>query len=377
MKAVHFGAGNIGRGFIGLLLHEAGYEVVFVDVDSALIAALNEAEAYTVREVGAGARNRTVTRFRAIDSAAHPDRLATELAEADVVTTAVGPAVLRFVAPAIAKSLAERDPASAKLIVMACENAINATDILREAITEHLPDGDRNLLQRAVFANTAVDRIVPGATEGLDVTVEAYHEWVIERPAFSEIAPRLPGAHFVDKLEPFIERKLFTVNTGHATIAYHGFVEGVSAMADALRVPSISGAVQRVLDETARLLIAKHGFDPSEQSAYIQRILERFANPHLPDTVERVGRSPLRKLSRNERFIAPAAQLAERGDEPRALVHAVGAALRFDVPSDDESVRLRAALAAEPPETFARDVFGIDPAHPLFDSLVEVTRQAR
>lgn len=377
MKAVHFGAGNIGRGFIGLLLHEAGFEVVFVDVDSALIAALNEAQAYTVREVGVGAREHTVTRFRALDSAAHPDRLVRELAEADIVTSAVGPTVLRFVAPAIATALAERDPSSAKLIVMACENAINATDILREAITEHLPDGDHDLLQRAVFANTAVDRIVPGPGDGLDVTVEAYFEWVIERPPFGDDTPQLPGAHFVDELEPFIERKLFTVNTGHATIAYHGFVEGVSAIVDALSVPSISSAVQRVLDETARLLVAKHGFEPREQSAYVQRILERFANPHLPDTVERVGRSPLRKLSRNERFISPAAQLAERGDEPRALVDAVGAALRFDVPSDDESVRLRAALAAEPPEAFAREVYGIGPEHPLFERLVEVTRHAR
>ena len=52
MKAVHFGAGNIGRGFVGLLLHDAGYEVVFADVADALIAQLAEADHYQVHEVG-------------------------------------------------------------------------------------------------------------------------------------------------------------------------------------------------------------------------------------------------------------------------------------------------------------------------------------
>ena len=41
MKAVHFGAGNIGRGFVGLLLHEGGYELVFSDVAAPLVDAIN------------------------------------------------------------------------------------------------------------------------------------------------------------------------------------------------------------------------------------------------------------------------------------------------------------------------------------------------
>lgn len=378
MKAVHFGAGNIGRGFIGLVLHEAGYEVVFADVSSELVGALQASDSYVVHEVGTGARDRTVDRYRAIDSGAHPNAVVEEIATADVVTTAVGPTVLRFVAPAIAEGLRQRSDDLPPLAVMACENAIDATDALLSEIAQAIPEEERErTLARAVFANTAVDRIVPGqATGSLDVTVESYFEWVIDRTPFQGGEPSIPGATYVDDLTPYIERKLFTVNTGHATIAYFGFLAGVSAMADALDIPAVGAAVRAVLDETKQLLVAKHGVDPGEQQDYIDRILARFANPHLPDTVDRVGRQPLRKLSRHERFIGPAAELAERGIAPAALLDAVGAALRFDLPDDEQSVQLRADLAAKPAEEFTREVYGIEAGHPLFDALVAVTQKA-
>jgi len=371
MKAVHFGAGNIGRGFVGLLLHQGGYELVFSDVAAALVDAINAADEYTVHEVGDGGADTVVTGFRAINSAEDPEGLIAEIADADVVTTAVGPTVLRFVAAPILDALRRRDAQAAPLQVMACENAIGATDLLRQEIIARAGEDWGALAGRAVFANTAVDRIVPGQPEGagIDVTVEPFFEWAIERGPFGENPPRIPGAHFVDDLAPYIERKLFTVNTGHAATAYLGAQAGYERIADALADDAISAAVAAALEETSALLAVKHGLDPAELAEYRATILRRFANPALPDTVWRVGRQPLRKLSRHERFIGPAAEAVEAGLSAEALLVAISAALAFDDPADEQSVELQRRLRAEDPGLLALEVTGLEEQHPLLPAV--------
>ena len=364
--AVHFGAGNIGRGFVGLILHNAGYEVVFADVSAPLIDALAAGSSYRVREVGVGAKTSTVHNYRALNSATNEREVVAEIASAHVVTTAVGPNILRFVAPLIASALGARKPGLPPLVVMACENAINATTALREHVVEHLDDPF--LASRAIFANTAVDRIVPAQPEGsgLDVTVEAFFEWAIEKGPFADSIPSIPEAHFVEDLAPYIERKLFTVNTGHATTAYHGMLAGASSISEAIRIPEVLFEVRAVLAETKELLVAKHEFEPAVQQHYIDMNLERFANEELTDSVERVGRQPLRKLSRHERFTGPAAELVDRGLGADAIVRAMGAAMRFDVPDDPQSVELQELLRASSPPGFVLEVTGLEPSHPLF-----------
>lgn len=371
MKAVHFGAGNIGRGFVGLLLHQGGYELVFSDVAAGLVDAINAADSYTVHEVGEGGADTVVTGFRAINSAEDPQGLIAEIADADVLTTAVGPTVLRFVAAPIVDALRRRDPASAPLQVMACENAIGATDLLKQEIIARAGEDWGGLAGRAVFANTAVDRIVPGQPEdgGIDVTVEPFFEWAIERGPFGENPPHIPGAHFVDDLAPYIERKLFTVNTGHATTAYLGAQAGIERISDALADQAIAAQVAAALEETSALLAAKHGLDPAELAEYRATILRRFANPALPDTVWRVGRQPLRKLSRHERFIGPAAEAAENGLSVHALLVAVGAALAFDDPADEQSVELQKRLRTDDATALAAEVTGLEAQHPLFPAV--------
>ncbi|WP_285725479.1 mannitol-1-phosphate 5-dehydrogenase [Psychromicrobium xiongbiense] len=368
MKAVHFGAGNIGRGFVGLLLHEAGYEVVFADVAAELISQLAAASSYEVHEVGEEGSVKTVSGFRALNSATEEAAVVAEIATADVVTTAVGPHILKFVAPVIARGLAERAPSLPPLQVMACENAINATDLLHREVLAAW-DGDAAALDaRAVFANTAVDRIVPAQApgQGLDVTVETFYEWVIDRTPFQGNPPVIPGATFVDDLSPYIERKLFTVNTGHASAAYFGYAAGLEKISDAMADAEVAAKVRAVLDETKRLLVEKHEFPEAEQEAYVQKILSRFNNPYLPDTVNRVGRAPLRKLSRHERFIGPAAERAERGMASEALSTAIAAALRFDDPADSEATELTRLLATLDAAEATETITGLTPEHPLF-----------
>ncbi len=368
MRAVHFGAGNIGRGFVGLLLHEGGYELVFSDVAAPLVDAINAVDSYTVHEVGDGGRDIVVTGFRAINSAEHADDVIDQVAGANVVTTAVGPTVLKFVAPLILSGLALRDPSSPPLQIMACENAINATDLLRDEIRERAGDAWEAISGRAVFANTAVDRIVPAQPEGggVDVTVEPFYEWAIERPPFGDDPPNIPGAHFVDDLAPYIERKLFTVNTGHATTAYFGAEAGVEKISDALADPGIAAKVAATLEETSELLAVKHELDPAHLESYRETILNRFRNPALPDTVWRVGRQPLRKLSRHERFVGPAAEAAERGLSVDALVGAMGAALTFDDQEDPQAVDMQRMLRELDSAAFTAEVTGLEPEHPLF-----------
>jgi mannitol-1-phosphate 5-dehydrogenase len=333
-----------------------------------LVEAINAASQYTVHAVGEGGGDTVVTGFRAINSATDAAALVDEIATADVVTTAVGPTILRFVAPHIVAGLGLRAPSLAPLQVMACENAIGATDTLRDEMAAAAGEGWEAVSARAVFANTAVDRIVPAQAPGggIDVTVEPFYEWAIERAPFGDTPPRIPGAHFVDDLTPYIERKLFTVNTGHATTAYFGAQAGVEKISDALADPVIAERVEEALRETSHLLIQKHELDPETQHAYRATILRRFRNPALPDTVWRVGRQPLRKLSRHERFVGPAAEALERNLPVDGLVAAMAAALAFDDPEDAQSVDLQRMLRDQPAAEVTAAITGLEPQHPLF-----------
>ncbi|ALA54206.1 mannitol-1-phosphate 5-dehydrogenase [Shouchella clausii] len=369
MKAVHFGAGNIGRGFIGALLVDAGYEVTFVDVNEKIIDALNERNEYKVTVAGERKETETVTNVRGINSKTNEKEAIDAIAEADIVTTAVGPTVLPYIAKTIAQGLKQRT-ASKPVNMIACENAIRATSQLKKDVLSHLSEEETTaLLKDAGFADAAVDRIVPNVQSDdiLHVTVEPFFEWVVEKPALKGDAVQLGKAVLVEDLAPYIERKLFTVNTGHAVAAYVGYRKGKKTIKEALADDYIKHRVRGALNETKAMLVEEYQFDAEAHEDYIDKILLRFQNPHLEDLVERVGRGPIRKLGPADRLVKPAKYLAEKGLHPESLAETIFDALHFYAEGDPESEELRALVDEKGYVDAFCEISKLEKDHPLVE----------
>ena len=374
-QAIHFGGGNIGRGFIGELLVRSGYEVTFVDVAEALVDEINARRAYDIEVVGSVPKTIHVEHVRAINSNVNLAGLLDAFVTADIVTTAIGPNLLKFIAPNIAKGLARRVATNeAPLNIIACENMVGGSTVLKNFVYEHLDDTVKDKVTRCIgFPDAAVDRIVPiqHNDDPLLVKVEPFCEWDVDRTGVVGAEPQIEGLTWVDNLEAYIERKLFSVNTGHASIAYMAYLKGIEDIASAMKDEEIVSFVRRVWAESSELLVEKFGFDREKHAAYIRTAEERFKNPHLSDAVTRVARGPKRKLGAKDRLVFPAVQLMERGRKPEALATVIAAALHFDFADDPEAVEVQSFIKENGIEKAITHFTEISAGSELFKLVVE------
>ena len=202
---------------------------------------------------------------------------------------------------------------------------------------------------------------------GHDAAFEAF-DYRAQSFGHEHAAPVLPGAMFVADLQPYIERKLFTVNTGHAALAYLGYLDGCRFIHEAMARPEIRAVATGALHESGAGLTFRHRFNRREHEDYIKKILARFANALLPDEVVRVARSPLRKLGAAERLVAPARYALAAGVQPDSLARVIAATLRFDFAGDPEAVSLQAWLRDNGPAATLTRCTGLgsdDPLHRL------------
>lgn len=374
MKAIQFGAGNIGRGFIGAVLAGAGYELVFADVVEELLSQINYRKEYVVHVSDHNSYDVTVKGVRAVNSGS--DEAVSEIVDADIITTAVGLRILKFVAPTVAKGIIARQEAGIgkPLNIIACENGLRATSQLKELVFAQLPPSAQAWAQQHVgFPDAAVDRIVPPVRceVPLDVAVEEYFEWDVERSGFCGAVPEIKGMTPVDNLLAYVERKLFTLNTGHATAAYLGKLKGISTIGDCVADPAVLEVVKGAMQQSGEALVRKFGFDREAHLAYIDKILRRFSNPYLRDECDRVGREPIRKLAPNDRLILPMMTAKSFGLPYDKLLLAIGAALRFDNPQDPQSVELLQAIKTEGLEATIVKYTGIAASDPLIKEIAD------
>ncbi|WP_026959373.1 mannitol-1-phosphate 5-dehydrogenase [Aliagarivorans taiwanensis] len=374
-KAIHFGAGNIGRGFIGKLLADAGLQVTFADVDDTLVSALKDNQQYHVDIVGEQCVTERVTGVSAINTL--QEDITPLLTQVDLVTTAVGPQVLPKLAKLLADGIIARQAqgASEPLNIIACENMVCASSHLKALVMGLLEPAQQDWLEDHVgFADSAVDRIVPPTVDNqgdpLRVTVESFSEWIVDQTQFCGTPPEIVGMQLTDNLMAFVQRKLFTLNTGHAVTAYLGMLKGYKTIADAINDPEIEASVRSTMQESGEVLVRTFGFEREAHQAYMDKIIERFRNPYLTDELLRVGRQPLRKLGSEDRLMKPLRGTIELGLGNQNLLKGIAAAFLYRNQDDEQANELQHMIEERGIEETASDITGLSPVSTMVEAIV-------
>lgn len=335
---LQFGAGNIGRGFIGQIFAHAGYEVVFVDINDELVRLLNERRKYTVEVCDEPPRKLIVEGVRAVHFN-DTEAVVKELCECDIASTAVGASALPQLHPIISLGLLRRWQIGGKpLDIIICENLRNASLHFREGLSAHLPEGFP-IDDFVGLVETSIGRMMPIVPEDvrrqdpLLLYAEAYDTLIVDGCAFKNPPPKVPQIDAKKNIRAYVDRKLFIHNLGHSAIAYMAYVTDtqIKYIWQALEHEPVKSVAMQAMREAALSLIREYPdeFDECNQREHIDDLLHRFSNRRLGDTVYRVGRDLIRKLGRDERIIGALLLDLKHSIEPNATATVLAAALLF------------------------------------------------
>lgn len=345
MEVIHFGAGNIGKGFIANILSHNNFQICFVDIDPDNINIIKKNKSYFVEILEPNPKVIEIKNIDILDSIHEPQKVVERIINADLITTSVGVNNLVKIVPIIIQGLITRFKHSKLPInIIANENAINATNILKHELITQLPFEHTDILQSIGFVNSAIDRqaVTRQFNETQITAVEPFWEWVINQKEMVDMhLPKIGGVTYVDNLQPYIEKKLYLVNLGHATLAYLGFIANQVTIFDTLSNPTFKQFTRLVMQSSSQYLTMHYSFKKEYLSEYIDNTLIRFANPHIKDNVLRVAQSPIRKLKKNERLVGPLLQLYKRKLSINPICKVIAMVLFYNNQTDIESIELQ------------------------------------
>ena len=357
-KAVMYGGGNIGRGFIGMLLSASGYEVTFVDVAEPVVNTLNEKHCYPVRIIASdGHKDINVTNVLAVNGN-NGEAVAEAIANADIMATAVGVNVLKFIIGNIVAGIRKRmELGNGPLNILICENLMDANKVIEGMLKAHLNEAEQAWFDENIgLVEASIGRMVPVQTEAMKdgdpmrVCVESYGFLPVDKDAFKGEIPEIKNMVPFSPFDFYLKRKLYIHNMGHATCAYLGDILGLEFIYESIDRDEVYILVRNAMQESAQALSKKYGVDLADIENHIADLLFRFTNAALQDTCKRVGGDPKRKLSPQDRLIGSAATALEMGITPAYIAVGAAAGLRRyinEAEGMEQSVENAAAVLAE------------------------------
>lgn len=329
--AAIIGAGNIGRGFIGQIMSEGGYEVCFIDVAAPVVDALNERHEYPLEIVRTGGSDKkTVKNVRAVNGNDH-EAAARVIADCDICVTCVGAKAIKFIIPNFVAGVKLRySEGKAPINLLICENLMDADKYIKSLLEPELTPEELDFVG---LVETSVGRMVPLpdkellAVDPLIVRAEAYPVLPCDKDAFKGEVPVIKNVIPVSPFRFIIERKLYIHNMGHAVCAYLGMRKNYKFICEAIADPEIRVIVREAMTESAIALAKRYSKPLDELLAHTDDLIRRFGNTSLGDTCERVGADIPRKLALSDRLTGGALSVLEAGGHPTYIAIGAAAAL--------------------------------------------------
>jgi len=354
VKAVVFGAGGVGLGFLGELLTRSGYVPAFVDIDQQVVRALNRYGNYVFTKVGDGIQSVRVEGVEAInpEETAGRERLAATLAEAQVVFTAAGAGALPTLGSILAHTLQATQFSRPRLNIFCCENHRNAAAALRQATQQALGE-NAQLINNLRFVNTVVARMcqrltaadcdLPAITPQSDIIIvgEEYDLLPVDGGATVEPRPDIAGLQYLssDEFEAWDKRKLFAHNGIHALIAVLGELRGYCYFYEAGEDPEIDAVARGAMwQEVGAALVDEYPrwFSSESYETFARDLYARIVSHDFADVISRGIRRSLRMIRADDGRLTRAAQfVANHGILPYRLCLGIAGVLWLnDIPAD-------------------------------------------
>lgn len=379
-KAVVYGAGNIGRGFIGQLFSQSGYEVVFLDINPVIIERLNSDHCYPIKIIGDGIDKEIIVENVRGLNAIDPDSAADEIANADIMASAVGVNVLPRIVKTIAVGLKKRwrNENFQPFNIIICENLLDANHFIENLIKQELNDKEQKYFDMTVgLVRASVGRMVPVMTaealqgNPLRICVEEYCELPVDKDSFKGEIPQIVNMKPVSPFGIYIHKKLFMHNMAHSLMAYLGFREGMQKIWETCGNPYIKLIALRALVEASEALSEEYGVLLRTLIEHSEDLLYRFGNKQLGDTVERVGKDPVRKLSKSDRLIGLGLLCEKHGIKPVYISIGIAAGFLFNPLGDYMADRVQKSLSKDGVENAVKEICGLDLSDIMFRMIVE------
>ena len=215
----------------------------------------------------------------------------------------------------IAKILKKRmQLADGKATLLCCDNVRHNGERFHDGLVEFLGlTGQNDIIEwmktNITTPNTMVDRIVPRPAEDLPARIKAatgvadkapvmgetFIQWVIEDNFKDNIRPALEkvGVELVESVVPYEEAKIRVLNVPHAAIAWAGTLLGELYIHDST---NLEIAYKLAHDYVTEDVIPSLGNDLIDLAKYRDVVLERFTNPHIKDTNQRVAADGFSKI---------------------------------------------------------------------------------